>query len=163
MLSKQQYVDSLVHELNVIKHLATKVTPEMLDYRPSEKQRSMMELMQYLGHFISTGFKVYMAGDSNVFFEHAKASESVTRENFIDMIDGQIGFVKEIIPTFSDEDLAKESTVFGFTAPLAVNLLGVLKWAAAYKMQFFLYIKANGVNIGTANVWGGFDMPPKAE
>jgi hypothetical protein len=35
----------------------------------------------------------------------------------------------------------------------------LLQWAAAYKMQLFLYIKQMGIKVGTSNVWGGMDMP----
>ena len=95
--------------------------------------------------------------------ELAKAPNDVTFENFISKMDEQANFVKETVGALSEEDLAKEHTIWGNTASLAVHLLGVLKTITAYKMQLFLYIKESGNHaIGTSNVWAGMDMPPKA-
>ena len=78
-------------------------------------------------------------------------------------MDEQAEFVKREVGALTDEQLKKDSTLFGAPAPLSMQLLGVLKWMAAYKMQLFLYIKANGrADLGTSNVWGGRDLPPKA-
>ena len=39
-----------------------------------------------------------------------------------------------------------------------------LKCFVAYRMQFFLYVKACGVSdIGPANCWAGVDMPQQKE
>jgi hypothetical protein len=35
-------------EVRILVHLCSKVTPEMLEYRPTPKQRSTMELLRYL-------------------------------------------------------------------------------------------------------------------
>ena len=48
MITMQQLLDSCRHETEVIKHLATKVPADKHDWRPSEGQRSIRELMQYL-------------------------------------------------------------------------------------------------------------------
>ncbi len=162
MLTKEQYVESFVKELEIIKHLAEKVTPAMLDYRPTPKQRSTMELMQYLGHISNTALKAFIDPVKNDYMALAKAGESVTFENFISTIDGQINVVRTEVMALDEETLKAETSLFGMNAPLSFHLLSVLKWVTAYKMQLFLYIKANGIeNIGTSNVWGGRDMPPK--
>ena len=54
MITKQQFVDSLVLEISIIRHLGTKVDASMLDYKPTEKQRTLLELMNFLGHIFST-------------------------------------------------------------------------------------------------------------
>lgn len=48
MLTLEQLLDSCAHETKVIQHLATKVPEGGLDYRPTEGQRSMRELMAYM-------------------------------------------------------------------------------------------------------------------
>ena len=48
MISRQQFLDSVSREINIIKHLYTKIPAGTLDFRPSEKQRSTMELLRYL-------------------------------------------------------------------------------------------------------------------
>mgnify|MGYP005725594825 FL=1 len=41
-------IESIEHETTVIKHLASKISSDVLDYRPTPSQRSMLELLQYL-------------------------------------------------------------------------------------------------------------------
>ena len=162
MITKEQYIQSFLHEINVIKHLYEKITPEMLDYRPSPKQRSMLELLQYLGHVATTGVTLSIAGDSSKFQEMAKARDTITFENFISKMDEQAEFIKREVSTLTEEQLAKDAAMFGTSLPLSMHLLNILKWMTAYKMQLFLYLKSCGVeNIGTSNVWGGRDLPPK--
>lgn len=162
MITKEQYIKSFVKELEIIKHLAEKITPEMLEYRPSEKQRSTLELMQYLGHISATAILSFIDPVNNSYMELAKAKDLVTFENFISKIDEQIKIVNEQVSVLTDEQLDSEVSFFGMNEKLSMHLLSALKWITAYKMQLFLYIKANGVHhIGTSNAWAGFDTPPK--
>src|SRR6188474_3380609 len=48
VLTKDELIATLQHEVRILQHLATKVDPAMLDYRPTPKQRSTLELLQYL-------------------------------------------------------------------------------------------------------------------
>lgn len=161
MITKQQYIDSFTKEIDIIKHLYEKITPNMLEYRPTAKQRSTLELMQYLGHVFHTSVSFFLDPTQD-YMELVKAKDSVTFENFISKMDTQVKFVSEQVGALTDDQLEQEVSFFGMNEKLSLHLLSVLKWATAYKMQLFLYIKANGVdNIGTSNVWGGFDMPPK--
>lgn len=162
MITKEQYIKSFVKELEIIKHLAEKITPEMLDYRPTEKQRSTLELMQYLGHISVTAIMSFLDPVKNDYMELAKAKDTITPENFISKIDEQIKVVTEQINLLTSDELEKEASFFGMSEKLSMHLLNALKWITAYKMQLFLYIKANGVShIGTSNVWAGYDMPSK--
>lgn len=162
MITKEQYIKSFVKELEIIKHLAEKITPEMLEYRPSEKQRSTLELMQYLGHISATAILSFVDPVNNSYMELAKAKDLVTFENFISKIDEQIKIVNEQVSVLTPEQLDSEVSFFGMNEKLSMHLLSALKWITAYKMQLFLYIKANGVyHIGTSNAWAGFDTPPK--
>jgi hypothetical protein len=161
MITKQQYLDSYLREIDIIKHLAEKVTPAMLEYRPTPGQRSMLELMQYLGQVSGTVMTVFIHPDQN-YAELKKAGDLVTFENFTSKMDEQAQMVTDLITPLTDDQLASEVSFFGMNHPLNIHLLNALKWITAYKMQLFLYIKANGVDtIGTSNVWGGKDMPPK--
>ncbi|HEV7424326.1 MAG TPA: hypothetical protein VGO21_04005 [Candidatus Paceibacterota bacterium] len=163
MITKEQYIESLVREIEIIKHLAGKVDPTKLDYRPTEKQRSTLELMQYMGQMVTTGITAYIAGNQNMHMELSKNKDSITFENFISKMDEQAKFVKETVGALTEADMTKESTIFGSTRPLAMHLLQALKSTTAYKMQLFLYIKASGNDsISTSNLWGGMDMPAKA-
>lgn len=163
MITKEQYIKSFVKELEIIKHLAEKVTTEMLEYRPTPGQRSTMELMQYLGHISGTSILSFIDPEKNNYMELAKAKDLITFENFSSKIDEQIEIVKREVNALTEEQLDKEVALFGMNEKLSMHLLSALKWITAYKMQLFLYIKANGVShISTSNVWGGIDTPPKS-
>ena len=48
VLTKNELIESLQHEVRVLLHLASKIDRSMLDYRPTPKQRSTLELLKYL-------------------------------------------------------------------------------------------------------------------
>ena len=48
VLTKAELIGSLQNEVRILLHLAGKVEPRMLDYRPPPKQRSTIELLKYL-------------------------------------------------------------------------------------------------------------------
>lgn len=153
---------SLSTEMTIIRHLYTKITPEMMEYRPHEKQRSMLELMNYLGHIFDNAASMIIAGSSDGYKELFENAPKVTFENFDSIMDAQDKLVTAKIEAMTDGDLSSEVEIFYRKDSRAMHLLNILKWATAYKMQLFLYIKANGNHdISTSNLWGGMDMPPK--
>lgn len=163
MITKEEYIAALVRELDIIKHLYEKIDKSKLDYKPTPGQRSTFELLQYLGQFAHTGISAYIAGSQDKYMELMHDKEKVSFENFPSKMDEQARFVEEAVGALTEEDMKRESTIWGTTSPLAMQLLGVLKNAVAYKMQLFLYIKASGnSSIGTSNLWGGRDAEPKA-
>src|SRR6476646_6463839 len=48
VLTKHELIASLQNEIRILLHLASKVDPAKLDYRPTPKQRSLLELLQYM-------------------------------------------------------------------------------------------------------------------
>ena len=48
VLTKEELIGKLQHEIHILLHLCSKIKPEMLDYRPTPKQRSTIELLRYL-------------------------------------------------------------------------------------------------------------------
>ena len=48
VLTRDELIASLQHEVRILVHLCSKIDPSMLDYRPTPKQRSTMELLRYL-------------------------------------------------------------------------------------------------------------------
>lgn len=161
MISKQQFEASVLDEVRIIKHLATKVLPDTLDWRPTPKQRSILELMQYLSQSAATYTEVILEGNPGIFQERSEAAKSVTPENFASAMDAQAEKLKELLTKFDDAELVKQVDLWGngHSQTKAEHLLnGVLKSMTAYRMQFFLYIKASGrEDIGTSDVWQGVD------
>jgi hypothetical protein len=162
MLTKDQFIDSLVHEIAVIRHLGKKIEPSMLNYRPTEKQRTMLELLNYLGHIFTIAITANIAGDTALYTTLRKDAPQVTLETFDAAMEAQEKLVREKIGALSEDDLKRETEIFGNKTPLALHLLNVLKWSVAYKMQLFLYMKATGKHeLNTMNLWRGMDTPPK--
>ena len=163
MITKKQFLKSFIKEIDIIRHLGTKVTIEMLDYRPSDKQRTMLELMNYLGHIFSTGTTLCISGSSKNYMELAALAPKVSLANFDLAMSTQAKEIEEKIEALTSEELETEIEIFGHKATLAIHLLNVMKRSVAYKMQFFLYIKACGNHdISTSNLWRGTDPAPKA-
>src|SRR6186997_825834 len=48
VLTKAELIGSLQKEVRILLHLASKIDPAKLDYRPTPKQRSTIELLKYL-------------------------------------------------------------------------------------------------------------------
>jgi hypothetical protein len=55
MFSKADIIHEILLEIKIIKHLATKIPEGGLEYRPTPKQRNLLELLQYLS-FIGLGY-----------------------------------------------------------------------------------------------------------
>ena len=48
VLTKQELISSLQSEIRILLHLIGKIDRAKLDYRPTAKQRSILELIQYM-------------------------------------------------------------------------------------------------------------------
>ena len=97
MITKQQFLDSCLNEIRIIKHLYGKVTPEMLSYRPTEKQRSMLELLQYLSHFAKLETDAIYQGKAIANFQDAmKEAYQMPADDFVATMDSQAEELKNI-------------------------------------------------------------------
>lgn len=164
MFTKEEVWDSFANDFRIIKHLAEKAHVDNHGYKPTEKQRTMLELMQYMSIMGSGILKTVLMGDGNTFASYVEQSKSVTGENFIQRMDEQEAEMKETFMKFDDAELAKELSLWGMTGPKSMFVLNLVKIVASYKMQLFLYIKASGrYEIGTSNLWAGMDMPAPKE
>lgn len=165
MITKQEYLDSIAFELGVIRHLAAKVKPETFDWKPTPAQRTVHELMTFMGHIFGLAIDMIQTGDAGMEANIAKWKETptVTLENFDSLIMLQENYIKEKVSAMSEEELNESVALYGRTQSRALHLLnGPLKWATAYKMQLFLYLKATGqAHLNTMNLWAGMDPMPK--
>lgn len=166
VLTKPELIGSLQHEVHVLLHLAGKLEPRMLDYRPTPKQRSSLELLQYLSIMgpqlvkaaIGTGFDPasWTAADQAAKarnFEQTLAAIAAHHDEYATLLGG-----------LSDADFRAEIDMFGTRTTrgqFIVNL--VLCGCAAYRTQLFLYLKSCGRDeLGTMNLWAGIDAPAAA-
>lgn len=163
VLTKPELIGSLQNEVRILLHLATKVDRAQLDYRPSPKQRSTIELLRYL---TVMGPALLQAAKSGVFDAPAwtTAEEAAATRDFdqtVAVLAAQTDTYAALLADMTDADFRAEIEMFGAKysrGAFIVNL--VLCGCAAYRTQLFLYLKACGrEELSTMNLWAGMDEP----
>lgn len=159
MLTRDQFLESCAHETRVIQHLATKVPDGALDYRPTEPQRSMLDLMRYLTVTALPPMAYLQDGNWDRAPSFGERLDEVTPGNFAAAMDRQLEQIEAMCPDGGFD----EPTAMPWGAPCTVGeflVNAVIKAFACYRMQFFLYCKAAGASdIGSAQCWVGIDPP----
>lgn len=166
VLTKSELLASLQNEVRILLHLASKVDRAQLDYRPTPKQRSTIELLRYLsmmGPALVEGIKAGLF-DPDVWTEAERASEMQDFDQTLAAIARHTDRYASLLAGLSDTDLRAEIEMFGDTATRGAFLVNlVLCGCAAYRTQLFLYLKACGrEELSTMNLWAGVDAPPAA-
>ncbi len=163
MISKQELLDMMLRECQIVVHLHSKVPAEGLDFRFTPAQRSTIELMRYLSYVGVGATRGLAEGSFEAYNEMAKDADSLTSEEFPAAMKRQADALRAVFSEFTDKDLSEREVdlPWGQSASLASGIL-MLAYGSlvAYRMQLFLHAKAAGnADIGTANCWGGMDMP----
>jgi len=165
VLTKPELIAALQTEVRVLLHLAGKVDRAQLDYRPTPKQRSTIELLKYLSMMGPTIVQYAIADtqDPALWTTAAQAAEARDFDQTLAAIAAHTDVYATLLAGVSDADFRAE--VQGFDGnktsrgAFIVNL--VLCGCAAYRTQLFLYLKACGrEELGTMNLWAGVDAPP---
>jgi len=166
VLTKPELVTSLQHEVQILLHLAGKIDHRQLDYRPTAKQRSTLELLRYLTVMGPEVVKAVKAGR----FDAASWTAALAEANMRDFdqtlasIAAQKAVYADLIGNIPDAAFRDEVDMFGRKASrgsIIVNI--VLCGCAAYRTQLFLYLKACGRDeLSTMNLWAGVDAPATA-
>ncbi|MGE0430792.1 MAG: hypothetical protein AB7K09_06855 [Planctomycetota bacterium] len=165
MYTPEQLIASLQHEVNIIKHLGTKVTADLLHYRPSETQRTLLDLMQYLTTCAIVPARYMATGNWDEADELEQAAGSVMPETFAAAMDQQMSRLAETIRSQAPADFETARQMpWGAPCTMGQGLVDAsLVCIAAYRMQFFLYLKAAGLSeLGSAQCWVGRDPKPPA-
>ena len=164
MINIDQFLESCAHETKVIQHLATKVPEGSDDYRPTPGQRSMRELMQYLTRTAAVPMAYVADGDWSRAEEISSICDQVTPENFAAEMDNQMAFLKAELAKLEGKALDTLPCTMPWGTPCTtgeylINAVG--KSFTAYRMQFFLYLKAAGAtDLGSMQCWVGVDPAP---
>ncbi len=164
MISKDQIAASMARECDISKHLHTKLTVKSYGYKPTEGQRTTIELLQYLSICGIAGIQSLHQSSWKVFGEYRKRSADLKPEEFPAAMDRQKKEIHDYFASITEHTLESQDAMLpiGGTQALGMAILDLpFKWLAAYKMQLFLYAKATGASeIGTANAWMGIDWKP---
>ena len=163
-LTASDLIASLQNEVRILLHLAGKIDRSTLDYRPTPKQRSTLELLKYLSIMGPEIIKAAKAGS----FDPAAwtAAEQAASARDFDQTLAAIAAQKEAYATLlsglSEADYRAEIDMFGNKTTRGAFIVNLaLCGCAAYRTQLFLYLKACGRDeLSTMNLWGGVDPPP---
>jgi hypothetical protein len=166
ILTKAELLASLQKEVRILLHLAGKIDRGQLDYRPTPKQRSTIELLRYLstmGPMLMDYAKGASANREKWMADTKALAEVANARNFdetLAAIAAHADEYKRLLQTMSDADFRTE--VIGFDGrPMTAGSFivnHVLGQCAAYRTQLFLYLKACGrEELNTMNLWVGAD------
>ena len=164
VLTKAELIALLQKEVRILQHLITKIDPAMLDYRPTPKQRSTMELLRYLTNMGPTLVK-YAKGKPLDAAAMARAIETANARDFDETVAALAAHADvyvELLGDMSDEDFRVETAGFdGLPVTRGQFFVNhVVGQCAAYRTQLFLYLKACGRDeLNTMNLWVGVDAP----
>lgn len=163
VLSKAELIASLKQEVRILVHLCGKVDRARVDYRPTPKQRSTIELLRYL---TIMGPELAKAVKSGTFdpASWTAAEETAKARDFdrtVAALAAQADVYDEVLGTMSAADFRSEIEMFGQKASRGFFIVNfVLSGHAAYRTQLFCYLKACGrEELGTMNLWAGVDAP----
>lgn len=164
VLTKSELISSLQKEVRILVHLAGKLDRSMIDYRPTPKQRSSLELLKYLSIMGPQLTQAAKAGGFDGALWTAALAEAEARnfEQTVAAIAAQNDLYAKLLGDMSDADFRAEMTGFDGNkiskGSFIVNL--VLNGHAAYRTQLFGYLKSCGrEELSTYNLWQGVDAP----
>lgn len=161
VLTKPELIESFQNEVRILLHLAGKVEPSMLDYRPTPGQRSTLELLRYLTVMGPALTEVAIAGafDPEAWSAAEQRAEALTFDEATAAIAAHNARYAELLEGVADEDFRAEVAIFGPPTSRGSFLVNqVLAGCAAYRTQLFLYLKACGrEELNTMNLWVGED------
>jgi hypothetical protein len=163
VLTKPELIASLQNEVRILLHLADKLTLEMLDYRPTPKQRSALEVLQYMTIMGPALVQATIAGD----FEGATWSaleQAAFARSFAETrkaLAAQSQEYADLLGPLPDDFFRGDIEMFGQRSSRGAFLVNmVIGGHAAYRTQLFLYLKSCGRSeLSTMNLWAGADAP----
>lgn len=167
VLTKAELNAALHKEVRILLHLAGKLDITQLDYRPTPKQRSALDLLRYLSYMGPALLKTAKNGkfDPDAWKAEVAASEQRNLNDTIALIEKLPGVYDALLADMSDADFRGEMTGFdGQKVSKGAFIVAlVLGGHTAYRTQLFLYLKSCGQeHLGTVNLWRGVDAVASA-
>ncbi len=164
MISKDMFIAKITNEVRILKHLASKATtPELLNFRFSEPQRTTAQWLAYLALIGSALAKEALNDDWSGFATFNEKYENFDPATFAETIDADLAEVIAIIQAASDEKFAEAKALWGMPENTrAWHIMSINDLYVAYKTEIFLQLKAAGLSeLETMNLWAGIDAPAK--
>jgi hypothetical protein len=160
-LTKDEVIAQLQKEVRILLHLASKIDRRTLDYRPTPKQRTTIELLRYLVNMGPQLLKAIKSGAFDVEGWQAATAKANAADfdQVLSMIRAQEAEYADLLASWTEADFRGKIEMFGRSDTRGAFLLElVLNGCAAYRTQLFCYLKACGrEELGTSNLWQGVD------
>ena len=114
VLTKDELLSTLKKEVRILTHLADKVEPSMVDYRPTPKQRSTLELLRYLTNMGPQLVKAAKSGafDRETWQAAAKAADARDFAQTVAVLKKQGDEYATLLSDMTDADFRAEITGF---------------------------------------------------
>lgn len=166
VLTKAELITSLRHEVHILIHLMSKIEPQMLEYRPTPQQRSLLELLRYLTlvgpiHLRTVLSDSFAMEDFKQLRSQGEAtSKTLDFEQVKEAVAGLSGHFTDSLNDFPEARFREDFALFGRTVSRGSWLVAlVLNHYVAYRTQVFLYLKGAGCDsLSTMNLWAGADV-----
>ena len=130
VLTKQELIGCLQKEVRILVHLCGKLKPEMLDYRPTGKQRSTIELLRYLtimGPVLVPSIRQGAFLEQEWVAGQAKA-DAMDFGAIVKSLESQAAFYADAINAFSDDELRGEIAPCTAPAPCRRSPRSCASW-----------------------------------
>ncbi len=160
MTHKQQILNALEKETAICKRLYTIIPKEMYSYAPQPGMRTTFKLLQYLSWNALSCVENFMETDPDkqkgIYRRNEEYGESMKAEEFPARMNEEISKINSLLQDVSDDELLSREVISPWREP---KLLGEalietsVKWLTGYKMQLYLYMKMNGMDIDTGDCW----------
>jgi hypothetical protein len=165
VLTKDELIAAFQKEVQIFVHLISKVDPAKIDYRPTAKQRSVLELIQYMTVMAPAMTESIKGGEFTreamgaIWGPRDAVSKALNWEQAVAAIGRQSDEMTRCIGAWTDTEFRSEINMFGNNMTRGAALVNmVLCGYAAYRTQLFLYLKAMGrEELNTINLWMGAD------
>ena len=164
VLTKEELITSLQNEVRILLHLASKIDRSQLDYRPTPKQRSTIELLRYLtimGPNLIPAIKTG-AFDGAAFGAAQAAANAMNFDQVLAAIEKQSDDYAQQTRLRSRTPIFAARSTCSARKPAAVRTLCI--WCSAGSRptarNCSCTLKACGRDeLNTMNLWGGMDAP----
>ena len=115
VMTKPELVSALQNEVRILLHLASKIDRANLEYRPTPKQRSIVELLKYLSMMGPALVQAAKAGafDGAAWTAAEQAAAAQSYDQTLAAIAAQPATYAALLADVSDDDLRAEIDPFG--------------------------------------------------
>ena len=126
MLTVQEFKNAIADEIRIARHVATKLDPARIDWRPSENQRSVRELLQYVALCGIGPARSLLDGSWDVVAEYRARHADLNLDGFDRAMQDQERELFELLDGLSEADLADRE--------------GALPWGTTTSLGQALYL-----------------------